>query len=100
MTSQILPYIFLFLYIFFDAFCDSIVHHDSYKNLGYFFSKQAAETPKKSLFQKYFPMFFDAWHLAKMLKLICFILAIGFVSPLNFGIAIIMSGLLFNLLYK
>lgn len=51
------------------AIADSIVHHDSFKKLGFgkFFWRETVYAQKKSIFHKYFPMFYDMWHLAEAL---------------------------------
>ena len=85
-----------------DAFKDSIVHHNYYKNLGYFFSKEAAEAPKKNWFHKYFPMFYDAWHLSKVLQTLCIIgiIFIATQSIIFVAAILVVRGLLFNIFYK
>ena len=70
----------LLIFIICDAIKDSIQHHDKFHCWGKFFQKQTAEAPKETLFHKYFPMFYDAWHLAK------FIGYVSLASTLGFGI--------------
>lgn len=70
----------LVLVVMLNAFQDDIVHHDSYKHLGKFFSKESEEAPKKSLFHSYFPMFFDAWHLSKFIQYILYAMIVGIVG--------------------
>jgi len=94
--------ILLLLQTCLNAMSDSIVHHDAYKNYGYFFSKKAAEAPKFNWFHRYFPMFFDMWHLGKVLQTLCtagiVLIATG---SFIFVIAILVArGLLFNIVYK
>ena len=94
--------ILLLLQTTFRAINDSIIHHDAYKNFGYFFSKEAAEATKKNLFHKYFPCFFDMWHLGIVLQTIC---TIGVVFIATQSIIFVLSilllrGLLFNVIYK
>ena len=99
-THEILPYITVFIYIFLRAFRDSIAHHDALRAIGYFFSKEAAEAPKKNWLHKYFPMLYDAWHLAVQLEAIVIIFAL---FPNNFSlfcIILVVSGLLFNFFYE
>jgi hypothetical protein len=94
--------ILLLLQTCLDAFMDSIVHHNYYKSWGYFFSKDAAEEPKYSWFHRYFPMFYDAWHLSKVLQILC-VVGVVFIATqsLIFVVAILVAkGLLFNIVYK
>ena len=65
-----------------NAISDSITHHDGYKSWGYFFSKDATEHYKYNWFHRYFPMFYDAWHLSKTLMLISLSTAIICYTPL------------------
>ena len=85
-----------------DAVKDSIVSHDYYKNLGYFFTQEAAWAEKKSLFQKYFPMFFDAWHLSKHLQYhaIAGILAVSLGCFLVYPIAVFLMSICFIVFYR
>ena len=57
---------------------------------------------KKTLFQKYFPMFFDAWHLAKHLQYhaIALILAVSIGSVLAYPIAVFLMSICFIGFYK
>lgn len=88
--------ILLLLYVALDALRDSIAHHDAYAKLGKFFSRQQSEMVKP-IFFKYFPMFWDAWHLAKFLQynIVAFLL----VKSLAFPIVTTIMSLLFILLY-
>ena len=92
----------VFIFVVLDSFKDSIVSHDSYKSWGYFFTQAAAWQPKKTLFQKYFPMFFDAWHLAKHLQyhVIALILAVSIGSVLAYPIAVFLMSICFIAFYK
>ena len=94
--------ILLLLQTTFRAINDSIIHHDAYKNYGYFFSKEAAEAPKKNWFHEYFPMFFDMWHLGIFMQSFCIIGVIYIVTnSIIFVLSILLlRGLLFNLIYK
>jgi hypothetical protein len=85
-----------------NAIQDSITHHDGYKSWGYFFSKDAAEEPKYNWFHKYFPMFFDMWHLSKVLQTLCIVgIILISTNSLIFVAAILVArGLLFNIIYK
>ena len=85
-----------------NAIADSIVHKDSYKNYGYFFSKAAAEAPKRNWFHKYFPMFYDFWHLSKVLQTLCTAGVVYIATGLIIFVAVILvaRGLLFNIVYK
>lgn len=53
------------LWICCKAVMDAINFHDSFTKMGwpYYWSYAAFTAPKKNWFQKYFPMFHDAWHL-------------------------------------
>ena len=85
-----------------NAISDSITHHDGYKTWGYFFSKDAAEEPKYNWFHRYFPVFYDAWHLSKVLQTLCTV-GIVFIATKSiiFVAAILVArGLLFNIVYK
>lgn len=94
--------ILLLLQTCLNAVSDSIVHHDAYKSWGYFFSKTAAEAPKFSWFHRYFPMFFDFWHLSKVLQTLCTVGVIYIATgSIIFVVAILVArGLLFNIVYK
>lgn len=83
-------------YVVLDAIRDSIAHHNAYKKLGYFFTQERAEM-QKPLFFKYFPMFWDAWHLAKFLQYN--IIAYLLIQSLAFPLATIVMSLLFIILY-
>lgn len=94
--------IYMLLNTTFRAINDSIIHHNAYKNFGYFFSKEAAEAPKKNWFHKYFPMCYDFWHLGIVLQTLCTI-EIVFIATQSiiFVAAILVArGLLFNIVYK
>ena len=94
--------ILLLLQTTLDAFKDSIVHHNAYKSWGYFFSKDAAEEPKYNWFHRYFPMFYDAWHLSKVLQSLCTIgiVFIATQSIIFVAAILVVRGLLFNIVYK
>ena len=94
--------ILLLLQTCLNAMSDSIVHHDAYKNYGYFFSKEAAEAPKFSWFHRYFPMFYDGWHASKVLQTLCTVGVIYIATgSIIFVVAILVArGLLFNIVYK
>lgn len=85
-----------------NAISDSIVHHNSYKNLGYFFSQEAAVAKKENWFDKYFPMFHDFWHLSKVLQTVCTmgIVYIATKSLIFIAVMLVLRGLWFNLIYK
>ena len=86
----------------FRAVNDSIIHHKAFDMLGYFFSKAAAEAPKKNWFHKYFPCFFDFWHLGIVLQTLCLV-GVVFIATnsLIFVASILVArGLLFNIIYK
>ena len=94
--------ILLLLQTTFRAINDSIIHHDSFKEYGKFFSREYAERNKINLFHKYFPCFFDMWHLGIVLQTIC---TIGVVFIATNSIIFVLSilllrGLLFNVIYK
>ena len=85
-----------------NAISDSITHHDGYKSWGYFFSKDATEHYKYNWFHRYFPMFYDAWHLSKVLQTLCKI-GIVFIATKSFifvAAILVARGLLFNIVYK
>lgn len=86
----------------FNAFQDDIVHHDSYSHWGYFFSKEAAEAPKKSLFHSYFHMFFDAWHLSKFIQYVAYASIVSIVGDkfLYFPISLVGFCLIFIAAYQ
>ena len=90
------------VYVLLDAVRDDIVHHAAYDWLGRFFSKDAAEAPKQTTFQKYFPMFFDFWHLAKTLQYGCVSAYVGlyFQSIILGIISLVAMSLLFLLAYE
>lgn len=88
--------ILLLLYVALDAIRDSIAHHDAYAKLGKFFSRQQSEMVKP-IFFKYFPMFWDMWHLAKFIQYN--ILAFLIVKTLAFPIVTTLMSLLFISLY-
>lgn len=94
--------ILLLLQTCLNAVSDSIVHHDAYKSWGYFFSKTAAEAPKFNWFHRYFPMFFDFWHLSKVLQTLCTvgIIYIATGSIIFVAAILVARGLLFNIVYK
>tara|TARA_R110000868_G_scaffold113370_2_gene304335 strand:- start:587 stop:895 length:309 start_codon:yes stop_codon:yes gene_type:complete len=85
-----------------NAISDSIIHHNSYKGLGYFFSQEAYTARKNNWFHKYFPMFHDFWHLSKVLQTICTmgIVYIATTSLIFIAIMLLLRGLWFNLIYK
>lgn len=85
-----------------NAMSDSIMHHNSLKILGYFFSQEAYVARKENWFHKYFPMFYDFWHLSKVLQTMC---TMGIVymatgSILFIAIMLVVRGLWFNKIYK
>jgi hypothetical protein len=88
--------ILLLLYVWLDAIRDSIAHHDAYYKLGKFFSRHQSEM-NKPIFFKYFPMFWDAWHLAKFMQynIVAFLL----VKTLAFPVVTTIMSLLFITLY-
>jgi len=88
--------ILLLLYVWLDAIRDSIAHHDAYYKLGRFFSRERSEMLKPLFFQ-YFPMFWDAWHLAKFIQYN--IVAFLIVKSLAFPIITTIMSLLFISLY-
>jgi hypothetical protein len=94
--------ILLLLQTTFNAIQDSITHHDGYKNLGFFFTKKAAEQNKRNWFHKYFPMFYDMWHLSKVLQTLCIvgIILISTKSLIFVAAILVARGLLFNIIYK
>lgn len=68
-----ITYIFciLILYVWLDAFMNNIDQHGAYDSWGSFFTQASYIGPQhKNFWQKYFPMFFNAWHLAKSLQYI------------------------------
>ena len=85
-----------------NAMSDSIIHHNSLKNLGYFFSQEAYVAKKENWFHKYFPMFYDFWHLSKVLQTMCTmgIVYIATGSILFIAIMLVVRGLWFNAVYK
>jgi hypothetical protein len=102
MTSIIIIVILLLLQTCLNALSDSIIHHDSYINYGYFFSKDAAEARKKNWIHKYFPMFHDFWHLSKVLQTVC-TMGVAYIATGSIVVIVILlffRGLLFNIVYK
>jgi hypothetical protein len=85
-----------------NAISDSIIHHDSFKELGYFFSRKAYGAKKENWFHKYFPMFYDFWHLSKVLQTMCTmgIVYIATSSILFIAVMLVVRGLWFNAIYK
>ena len=99
---MLLKAILLLLQTCLNAMSDSIVHNDAYKNYGHFFSKEAAEAPKFDWFHRYFPMFFDFWHLSKVLQTLCTVGVIYIATGSIIFVAAILVArvLLFNIVYK
>jgi hypothetical protein len=64
--------IYVIVFVVLKAVMDSISHHDSFKKLGChkFFWRETAEGPKRTFLQKYFPMFYDMWHLSTTLQVL------------------------------
>lgn len=64
--------IHVIIFVILKAIMDSISHHNSFKKLGLnkFFWKETAEAPKSTFLHKYFPMFYDMWHLATALQIL------------------------------
>lgn len=85
-----------------NAISDSIIHHNSYKALGHFFSQEAYVARKENWFHKYFPMFYDFWHLSKVLQTICTmgIVYIATSSLIFIAAMLLVRGLWFNVIYK
>jgi len=94
--------ILAFLIPVIDGIKDDIVHHDAYRYLGKFFSKQAAEGSKSGFFRTYFPMFFDAWHLAKFIQYNCIsgIVAIHYSIWWLYPIGVVLLSLAFIIVYE
>lgn len=92
----------LVIVIIIHAVMDDISHHDAYKNLGYFFTKEAAEAPKKNLFHAYFPMFYDAWHLCRFTQVCIYsgIIAILLSNWIMFPVFICVQSLVFIISYQ
>ncbi len=63
---------YVIVFVVLKAVMDSISHHDSFKKLGWskFFWKETSEAPKHEFFKKYFPMFYDMWHLSTTLQVL------------------------------
>lgn len=102
MNDLIFYAILLLLQTTLNAISDSIIHHDAFKSYGKFFSREYSERNKMNWFHKYFPMFFDAWHLSKVLQTMC-IVVIVFIATnsLIFVVTIFLTrGVLFNIIYK
>jgi len=91
------------IFVYLKAIMDLTVHKDYFKKWGYskFFWKETAEGPKTTWFHKYFPMFYDIWHLSTFLQIcqICLLLAIPCHNPYCFPVFLIFGGLTFNFLY-
>lgn len=102
MISSIIIVTLLLLQTCLNALSDSIIHHDPFINLGYFFSKDAAEARKKNWIHKYFPMFHDFWHLSKVLQTVCTmgVVYVATTSIVLIVILLILRGLLFNIVYR
>lgn len=67
----------LLIFVICDSIKDSIQHQDKFKCWGKFFQKETAEAPKPTFFHQYFPMFYDAWHLAKFVGYVALASMIG-----------------------
>jgi hypothetical protein len=94
--------ILLLLQSAFRAVNDSIIHHDSFAIYGKFFSREYAERNKINWFHKYFPMFFDMWHLGVVLQTLCLV-GVVFIATQSilFVVAVLIGrGLIFNIIYK
>jgi hypothetical protein len=94
--------ILLLLQSAFRAVNDSIIHHDSFAIYGKFFSREYAERNKQNWFHKYFPMFYDAWHLGVVLQTLCLV-GVVFIATQSilFVVAVLIGrGLIFNIIYK
>jgi hypothetical protein len=85
-----------------NAISDSIMHHNGYKFLGYFFSQEAYVARKENWIHKYFPMFYDFWHLSKVLQTVCTmgIVYIATGSLIFIAAMLLVRGLWFNVIYK
>ena len=59
----------MILYNVLKSIKDNIAHHDTFKRKGFgkFFWQETAFAKKENVFHKYFPMFYDAWHLSEAL---------------------------------
>jgi len=99
------------LYILLKVFKDLITHHDMFKyyKWGRFFWRETVYAIKKSIFHKYFPMFYDMWHLAEALQilLLCIVSVIMAVPTATFWfillcaiIAYTIGSLMFNFFYE
>lgn len=101
--NQLIYYtILLLMQSAFRAINDSIIHHDAWKQYGKFFSRTVAEQNKTTWFHKYFPMFFDMWHLGIVLQTLCLVgvVYIATQSALFVGCILLARGLVFNIIYK
>ena len=87
----------LLIFVICDAIKDSIQHHDSLYCLGKFFQKQTVEAPKTTFLHKYFPMFYDAWHLAKSVGYIALASMLGLGVITTSVIVVLMSWLFIGL---
>jgi hypothetical protein len=102
MNNLIYYAILLILQSVFRAINDSIIHHDSFAVFGKYFSREYADRNKINWFHRYFPMFFDAWHLGIVLQTLCLV-GVVFIATnsLVFVACILVArGLIFNVIYK
>ena len=63
---------YVIVFVVLKAVMDSISHHDSFKKLNWskFYWRETAEAPKHEFLNKYFPMFYDMWHLSTTLQVL------------------------------
>jgi len=74
---------------------DSIVHYDYFKKKGWgkFWWKETVEQVKTTKFHKYFPMFYDAWHLTEAITVLQIsIMAIVFLPAPPYIIVLLSIG--------
>jgi hypothetical protein len=99
------------IFILLKVFKDLITHHDMFKyyKWGRFFWRETVYGEKKSLLHKYFPMFYDMWHLAEALQIfqLCAICAIHIDPSISVGYMIIatfvaytVASIMFNFFYE
>ena len=100
----------MILYNVLKSIKDNIAHHDTFKRKGFgkFFWQETAFAKKENVFHKYFPMFYDAWHLSEALMeyeiaLACTMLVpeLGPQGVFWYSIAYYLIGsTIFNILYE
>lgn len=95
-----LAFLNVLIFIYLKLTMDITVHYNAFKKMGFgkFFWKETVEAPKTTWFHKYFPMFYDVWHLCTFLQVcqVCLIVSIPCHNIYCFPIFVITGSLIFN----